>query len=81
MKKLFIISSIAFTALISSCTKDLDQTPLSTPTTSTFYLQPSDFISGVNAAYSSLHNYPDRLLYLSEIRSDNIYGVTISGRD
>src|SRR5882757_3749521 len=81
MKKIFIIPTIAFTILVSSCSKDLNQIPISTATTSTFYQQPSDFIQGVNAAYNSLRGYPDRLLNLSEIRSDNIYGVSVSGRD
>lgn len=81
MKKIFIISTIAFTILASSCSKDLNQVPLSSATTSTFYAQPSDFIQGINAVYNSLRAYPDRLLNLSEIRSDNIYGVSVSGRD
>lgn len=81
MKKIFFISTIAFTILASSCTKDLTQLPLSSPTTATFYAQPSDFIQGVNSVYNSLRAYPDRLLNLSEIRSDNIYGVSVSGRD
>jgi len=81
MKKIFKISTIALSVLATSCSKDLNQTPISTATTATYYTQPTDFIAGVNAVYSSLHNYPDRLLYLSEIRSDNIYGVSVSGRD
>ncbi|WP_448700234.1 RagB/SusD family nutrient uptake outer membrane protein [Mucilaginibacter sp. AW1-3] len=81
MKKIFFITTIALTVSISSCQKDLNQVPLSSTTTSTFYQQPSDFIQGVNAVYNALRNYPDRLLNLSEIRSDNIYGVSVSGRD
>jgi hypothetical protein len=81
MKKISIISTIALMILASSCRKDLDQVPLSAATTSTFYAQPADFLQGVNAAYSSLRNYPDRQCYLSEIRSDNLYAVTLTGRD
>lgn len=83
MKKLSIISTFAITIniLAASCNKDLTQTPISTATTATFYAQPSDFLQGVSATYNALRNYPDRLLYLSEIRSDNIYGVSVSGRD
>jgi hypothetical protein len=81
MKKIFFIPTIALSILASSCSKDLNQTPISTPTTATFYKQPSDFITAVNATYNDLRNYPDRLLDLSEIRSDNIYGVSVSGRD
>jgi hypothetical protein len=81
MKKIFFIITIALVASVSSCKKDLNQTPISATTTATFYQQPSDFIQGVNAVYNDLRGYPDRLLNLSEIRSDNIYGVSVSGRD
>jgi hypothetical protein len=81
MKNVFTLYAIAGAVLLASCAKDLNQVPLSSGTTSTFYQQPSDFIQGVNAVYNDLRGYPDRLLNLSEIRSDNIYGVTVSGRD
>jgi len=81
MKKIFLLPAIALFTLATSCRKDLNQVPLSTATSATFYKQPSDFIQGVNAIYNSLRGYPDRLLNLSEIRSDNIYGVSVSGRD
>ncbi|MEO8405010.1 MAG: RagB/SusD family nutrient uptake outer membrane protein [Chitinophagaceae bacterium] len=80
MKKilsLIIIAAITFT----SCKKDLNQVPISTTTTATFYKQPSDFVQGTNAIYNQLRGYPDRLNSLSEIRSDNIYGVTVAGRE
>jgi hypothetical protein len=79
MKKIFFIFAIALGILSVSCNKDLNQIPISQGTTLTFYQSPSDFIQGVNAAYSSLRGYPDRLLNLSEIRSDNIYGVSDLG--
>jgi hypothetical protein len=72
MKKISFILTIAV-ALLMSCKKDLNQLPISTATTETFYKQPSDFIQAVNAAYNSLRGYPDRLMELSEVRSDNIY--------
>jgi hypothetical protein len=79
MKKIFSIFIIVSVVLVASCKKDLDQVPISAGTTVTFYQSPSDFIQGVNAIYSSLRGYPDRLLNLSEIRSDNIYGVSSLG--
>lgn len=72
MKKVFFIIAIA-TLLLSSCKKDLDQVPISSATTTTFYKQPSDFIQAVNSVYNDLRGYPDRLMQLSEVRSDNIY--------
>ncbi len=81
MKKISFILIIAVALLASSCSKDLNQVPLSTATTVTFYQQPSDFIQAVNAAYNSLRGYPDRSLFLSEVRSDNIYPTNTVGRD
>ncbi len=81
MKKIFFLSVIASVFLVVSCTKDLNQTPISSQTTATFYQSQSDFIQGTNAIYADLRNYPDRLDYLSEIRSDNIYGVSVTVRD
>lgn len=79
MKKLLYLLAAAATILTTSCSKDLNQIPISQGTTLTFYQSPSDFIQGINAAYSALRAYPDRLLNLSEIRSDNIYGVSDLG--
>src|ERR1035437_11112295 len=79
MKKIIFIFAIALGILSVSCTKDLNQIPISQGTTLTFYQSPSDFIQGINAAYSALRGHPDRLLNLSEIRSDNIYGVSDLG--
>jgi hypothetical protein len=81
MKKISIVLIIAVTILAASCKKDLNQTPISSATTVTFYKQPSDFIQAVNAAYNALRGYPDRMLFLSEVRSDNIYPTNDVGRD
>ena len=83
MKKIFfnLTLIIVIGVLAASCTKDLNQVPISSATTVTFYQQPSDFIQAVNAAYNSLRGYPDRLMFLSEVRSDNIYPVNDVGRD
>lgn len=81
MKKIFFLSTIVSLILVTSCKKQLDQVPISASTTATFYKSPLDFVQGLNAVYSALHNYPVRLLNLSEIRSDNIYGVSVTVRD
>jgi hypothetical protein len=88
MNKIFFLSLITFSLLVASCSKQLNQVPISQATTATFYRSPSDFVQGVNAVYSDLRGpatntpgYPDRLLNLSEIRSDNIYGVSVTVRD
>ncbi|MDR6942989.1 RagB/SusD family nutrient uptake outer membrane protein [Mucilaginibacter pocheonensis] len=81
MKKIFFLSTISAVILMTSCNKQLNQVPISTPTTATFYKTPSDFLQASNAIYGDLHNYPVRLANLSEIRSDNIYGVSVTVRD
>jgi hypothetical protein len=72
MKKTYIPLFLAIAAF-ASCSKDLNQIPISTATSATFYQQPSDFIQGVNAAYNPLRAIPDQYMELSEVRSDNIY--------
>jgi hypothetical protein len=79
MKKIFGISLFVAVGLLSACDKKLDQLPISDAPTETFYKQPSDFVQGVNAAYNGLKTYPDRLLNLSETRSDNLYAVSDGG--
>ena len=66
-------------ALLVSCSKQLDQVPLSSATTATFYTQPNDFLQASNAIYNDLKAYPDRQLNLSETRSDNLYAVSDGG--
>ncbi|MFL5745755.1 MAG: RagB/SusD family nutrient uptake outer membrane protein [Niastella sp.] len=79
MKKIVGYSLIAIAGLLSACDKQLDQSPISGVATDKFYTQPADFIQGVNAVYSGLRTYPDRLLNLSETRSDNLYAVSDGG--
>ncbi len=78
MKKI-LIPFIAITILIAGCNKDLNQVPISSGVTANFYQSQSDFLQALNSVYNDLRGYPDRLLNLSEIRSDNIYGVSSLG--
>ena len=89
MKYLKIIPIAILVVLgFSSCEKDLDQKPLSSLTTENFFSTKNDFIQACNAVYavglrgatiSGGYGYPDRQLYLSELRSDNLYAVTDIG--
>jgi hypothetical protein len=81
MKKIFFLSTISAVLMMTACNKQLNQVPISSSTTATFYRSPSDFLQASNAVYADLHNYPVRLANLSEIRSDNIYGVSVTVRD
>src|SRR6187401_3074256 len=79
MKKLLYTTLAASVIVFAACTKDLNQVPISSATTETFYAQPQDFVVASNAVYNSLRTYPDRLLNLSETRSDNLYAVSDGG--
>lgn len=78
MRKLLymLLTSVLIT---SSCQKELDQQPISNNTTDTYFNAPNDFLQATNAVYNDLLNYPDRLLNLSETRSDNLYAVSEGG--
>lgn len=77
MNKIILFSIIS--VLFIACEKKLDQVPISSATTATFYAQPADFIQASNAVYNDLRGYPDRQLNLSETRSDNLYAISDGG--
>ncbi len=77
MKNLRII--ILTMVLISSCSKELEQQPISSNGTESFFSLPSDFTQAVTAIYGDLAGYPERLFNLSETRSDNLYAVSDGG--
>lgn len=79
MKKIFLLINCLIVILFNSCEKKLNQIPLSSTTTLTFYATQGDFIQASNAVYSNLRAYPDRLINLSETRSDNLYAVSDGG--
>ena len=64
---------------LGSCEDDLDQTPLSNGSVPAFFKTAVDFEQAMNAVYSQLRGYPDRILILSDLRSDNFYGVSSQG--
>jgi hypothetical protein len=75
--------------LLSSCSKDLKQKPISQATTETFFQSEADFVLAVDGAYAvalrgntlgNSYGYPDRLMNLSETRSDNLYAITDGAR-
>jgi hypothetical protein len=75
------IPLLAALAIAGSCQKQVDQKPVSSLATDNFYNNNNDFVQGVNGAYSQLKAYPDQLLWLSEMRSDNINAVSDGNRD
>ena len=79
IRNLYILSlSIS---LLSACSKQLDQQPPSNTTTDNFYTTSNDFIQAVNGAYTKLTAYPSQVLWLGEMRSDNLNAVSDGNRD
>jgi len=77
MKNILII--IFSVVILGSCSKELNQQPISATSTETFFTTTNDFVQGVNAIYADLAGYPERVLNLSETRSDNLYAVSDGG--
>ncbi len=65
--------------LTASCEKSLNLEPISNNTTEKYFKSTNDFLQGTNAIYNDLRTFPDRLLNLSETRSDNLYAVSEGG--
>lgn len=78
--KIYILLLLVLAGLCA-CEKQLDQQPVSGLATTNFYTNNNDFLQGVNGAYSQLKAYPDQVLYLGEMRSDNINAVSDGNRD
>ncbi len=78
MRKIFFLLPAGL-FLLMSCSKDLNQVPISAATSLTFYASTNDFMQGINAVYSNLKTYPDRLMNLSETRADNLYAISDGG--
>ncbi|MFT4093851.1 MAG: RagB/SusD family nutrient uptake outer membrane protein [Niabella sp.] len=81
MKKYLYILAGATIFILNACTKDLEQTPVSSVVTSNFYTNANDFTQAVTGVYSGLTNYPDQLLWMGELRSDNIVATSDGNRD
>ncbi|TDN35884.1 RagB/SusD family nutrient uptake outer membrane protein [Hymenobacter sp. UV11] len=79
MKRLFFLLTLAGGLALGGCEKDLDQTPISNGSVPDFYKTAADFDQAMTAVYSQLRGYPDREVILSELRSDNIYGISAIG--
>ncbi|WP_291099334.1 MULTISPECIES: RagB/SusD family nutrient uptake outer membrane protein [unclassified Flavobacterium] len=88
MKKyIYLAANIFILFVLVSCDSELNQLPLSQGTAETFYTTPNDFIQARNATYSvafhglGTYGYANRILNLSETRSDNLYATTDASRD
>lgn len=76
-----IILALGLTIALAGCDKQLDQQPVSNLATSNFYTNNNDFLQAVNGVYAQLKAYPDQLMFLGEMRSDNINAVSDGNRD
>jgi hypothetical protein len=74
MKKIYLII-IGLTLVFTACEDDLNLAPISDPSAANFYNNTEDFELAINGAYNALGDYSTNQLYLSEVRSDNVYSV------
>lgn len=87
MKKYIYLMAGAVLFALTSCTDELNQLPLSQGTIENFYATAGDFVQARNATYSvafhgaGTYGYANRVLNLSETRSDNLLATTTASRD
>ncbi|MEL1252379.1 RagB/SusD family nutrient uptake outer membrane protein [Flavobacterium sp. DGU38] len=88
MKKyIYLLAANLLLLGTASCTDELTQIPLSQGTEENFYATPGDFVQARNAVYSvafhgtGTYGYANRVLNLSETRSDNLLAITTASRD
>lgn len=81
LKSIRYIFPIIPVMLSVSCSKQLEQEPVSSTTSDNFFTNASDFSQGVTGAYTQLTNYPEQALWLGEMRSDNINAISDGTRD
>src|SRR5882762_9146910 len=79
MKKLLYTGIVL--ALLAGCSKQLDQRPPSSAPLANFYNNTNDFLQAVTGAYNQLRAYPDQVLWMGEMRSDNILAGSDGNRD
>jgi hypothetical protein len=79
IKRLSLLVFSLLLAGLSACEEELNQVPRSDVSAASFFRNAADFEQAVNGVYNSLRGFPDREFYLSEVRSDNIYGVGEAG--
>lgn len=80
MKRIYFIF-IGFLIVLTACEENLNLAPISEPSASNFYKDTEDFEIAVNGIYHALGSYSTNQLYLSEVRSDNVYSVGTGVRE
>ena len=81
MKKIIYIALSVAVLGLSSCEDQLSQQPVSSTTAESFYTNTNDFTQAVNGVYSKLTSYPSQVLWLGEMRSDNLNVLHDGNRD
>ncbi len=81
MKRIKYIILLASIAGVTSCSKQLDQQPVSDISSTTLFLNANDFLLSTNGAYSKLKAIPTNWMWLEEMRSDNLNVTTDGNRD
>ncbi|OQP53357.1 carbohydrate-binding protein SusD [Niastella yeongjuensis] len=81
MKRITYLIFLASMAGITSCSKQLDQEPVSDISVTSLFQNANDFLLATNGAYSKLKTVPTNWMWMEEMRSDNLNVTTDGNRD
>ena len=81
MKRITYIILLFSLAGITSCSKELDQQTVSDIAASNLFQNNNDFLLAVNGSYTKLKTIPTYLMWMNEMRSDNLNVTTDGNRD
>ena len=81
MRRISSIILLFALAGIASCSKELDQQPNSDIAFSNLFQNANDFLLAVNGSYSKLKTIPTNMMWMAEMRSDNMNVTSDGNRD
>jgi hypothetical protein len=81
MKRISYINILLGLAVLSGCAKKLDQLSPSDTSVSNYFTSTNDFLQSVNGAYYRLRAIPTQLMWMNEVRSDDLAVTSDGNRD
>ena len=79
MKNIYLVLTFLIILSITACENDLDQVPVSSMSTESFYTNTDEIEEAVNGIYHTLSDYPENEFYLADVRSDDFYVTPSTG--
>lgn len=81
MKRINYLILLCSIAGITSCSKQLDQQPVSDIASTNLFENANDFLLAVNGSYTKLKAIPTNMMWMEEMRSDNLNVTSDGNRD